>query len=171
MKILILSFGFSFLINCDLFSQNQFQEEYAVINEKFNPTDYTAEGEAIEVFYKTSELRFWVGLLRSEGNLLLGKDCGEVNEFINNNIAEIEKRIHDIPNVILDPSRLEGRIKLSKHYDSRQRKITFPLIVGNYSFMLIFNDTDQVVVVFRKNSNGEWKNACNIILYHSPLLE
>lgn len=171
MKNLILSLGFSFLLFFDLFSQSQFQEEYEVINEEFNPSDFKVEGEFIEVYYKTSELRFWVSLLRSEDSFALGKDCIDVSAFIDGNFSEIEKRVHDIPNLRLDPSKLDGRIKLTERDEPKVRKITFPLIIENYAFLLMYNDSDQLVVVLRKNEKGEWRNACNLILYNSPLID
>ncbi|MCR9016799.1 hypothetical protein [Aquiflexum gelatinilyticum] len=162
---------FGFLAILDVAGQELYHEEYAVINENFNPSNFKVYGDKVELFYHTSEIRFWISLLRSEHNTLLGRGCPEVEVFINNNIGEIFHQIHNVPNVKLDPSLVKGRIELTDIYSSKVRKITFPLIIDEYAFFLMVNETNQVVVFLMKDSESGWQNACNMILYHPPLID
>ncbi|MCS4434235.1 hypothetical protein [Aquiflexum gelatinilyticum] len=171
MKRLIFSMLFGFLAILEVAGQELYHEEYAVINEKFNPSNFKVYGDKVELFYHTSEIRFWVGLLRSERNIILGEGCPEVEEFIKANIGKIEYLNHSIPNLRLDPSRLKGRIELTESYSTKARKITFPLIIDDYAFFLMFFETDQIVVVLRKDPELGWRISCNIILYVAPLTD
>lgn len=171
MKRFIFFKLFGFLAILDVTGQELYHEEYAVINENFNPSNFKVYGDKVELFYHTSEIRFWVGLLRSERNIILGEGCTEVEKFIEANIGKIEYGIHEIPNLRLDPYRLKGRIELTESYSSKVRKITFPLIIDEYAFFLMVNETNQVVVFLKKDSESGWQNACNMILYHPPLID
>lgn len=171
MKRFIFSMLFGFLAILDVTGQELYHEEYDVINENFNPSNFEVYGDKIELFYHTSEIRFWMGLLSSDRNIILGESCTEVEEFIKANIGKIEYGIHYVPNLRLDPSRLKGRIELTESYSSKVRKITFPLIIDDYAFFLMVNETDQMVVVLRKDPEVGWRLACNILLYVAPFID
>lgn len=160
-----------------LFFQNTYgqridslETEYNIINEIFNPGEIIPLPPGkVKVFSTTSDIKFWVKILERKENLYFGSNCEELTKFIEENLSNIGYKLNDLKMVELDQSRLIPRVELQKNMDSSMKKITFPLIVKDYAFVLKFDESYQLLYFLKNEPERGWRVVCHLNLYQSSL--
>ena len=167
----ILIFFINLWSGSSVFCQDLFKEEYAVINAAFGSRDFDVSEERNKVFFQTSELKIWIGLLLSDDNDYLGKNCLEVKDFAKAKFGILRNEIDWLPNVELDSSRVDGSIEITRDPGPKSKKICLPLIVEDLAFLFFYFEGSQAVLVLKKSEIDGWRNACSIIIYSPPFVD
>jgi hypothetical protein len=150
---------------------NQQVEEYSIINEIYHSLPNGSDKNKINIFGITTEVKFWPSAMKYIVHADPPIVCNELSEFLDNNFILIEKKIIDLKTVELDRSRLGKRINLVQDYKDGIKKISFPLIIENFAFLLEFDNQDQIVYVLKRDSNNDWKLLCIVFLYQGPMVD
>lgn len=145
-----------------------FVEEYAIINEVFNPGHIKPLGP-VPVFFLTSDVKFWPIIFQTQQTDCFGNNCEENLEFAKSNLSKLYDFNYDVMMTELDPSKLSENIALEKKMAPMIKKITFPLIVEDYGFVLVMDESYQLLYILKKDPQLGWKVTCQIILYQGPL--
>lgn len=145
-----------------------FVEEYAIINEVFNPGQIKPLGP-VPVFFLTSDVKFWPIIFQTQQTDCFGNNCEENLEFAKSNLSKLYDFNYDVMMTELDPSKLSENIALEKKMAPMIKKITFPLIVEDYGFVLVMDESYQLLYILKKDPQLGWKVTCQIILYQGPL--
>lgn len=169
MKKFILFSIFSWVVHSANAQRSvSFIDEYTIINEAFNPGDIKPLGQ-VKIFYVTSDVKFWPKIFETQQNDCFGNNCEENLEFVKSNLSKLYYYNHDVMMTELDPSKLSENIALEKKMAPMIKKITFPLIVEDYGFVLVMDESYQLLYILKKDPQLGWKVTCQIILYQGPL--
>ena len=146
-----------------------FVDEYTIINEVFNNGEIKPLGPVI-VFFLTSEIKFWPKVFESQQEDYFCPYCEETFGFIKSNLSKLHYFILNVMMTELDPSKLSENIALEKKMAPMIKKITFPLKVEDHGFVLVVEESYQLLYILKKDPQSAWRVACQIILYQGPLI-
>lgn len=136
------------------------KEEYKILDKVIS--------NGVNVFYKTSDVKFWIQSIDLTSSLEGDTSCQNINSKIHSKYNEFWKLSHDIKSVSLDSTKLKNA-KPVNNYSGNIKKVTYPIIVDDLAMVLVFDEMYQVVYLLEKNKEGVWEIGCYHILYEGPI--
>lgn len=137
-------------------------DQYDVINEVF-------KNSKIKIFHKTIDTKIWVNSLNTEDvSLLKGPTCDIISDEFYEKIIGIQNAVDNLYVKQIEQCKLGEDILIDANYSGTIKKISEPLIYGNFALIFVEDNSYQVLYILKRLENNTWDSDCRLELYRGP---